>query len=239
MDHGSEARTEGTYRRAWASPPVLGLTVEKAPDGNDFIYVSTHGQGQQQHGFIYKTTRDRLMATGEAHKPLWIYEAGKEVGPVESPSDSPGVYGSALLAEIEGEKYIYAIVGNWPDSTNSWLDPNRGWIVRVRANGPDGSEKQLPLKLGDKWYPAINCTMDANGNIWINGGMSRPVENSGRILRTDPELSELVAISAGTLRRSGICEIVLGSNYLYAMSNPAWEGDEEEMPVIYKLGDKE
>ncbi len=242
VDYGSEGKTEGVYKGP--HPSITGLTVESSGT-DDFIYVATHGQVHNQYGDLYKTSRDRLTAEGEGHEPLWVYNVGEEIEP--DPDDAPGLFGSPLLAKIQGETYVYVVVSdwNWPtpgcDSDGieiggcNWLDPDRGWIVKVPGDGPDGSQEYLPLQSSGEWYPAFNCTMDGGGNIWMHGGKNRSGDDGGRILRTDQDLSQLTAISDGTTERFGFSEIVLGSNYLYAVSSPAWEGDDGVKPVIHKL----
>ena len=234
VDNGTSGATVGVYRGL--HPSVLGVTVEPTGTGDDHVYVATHGQNRFQPGDLYKTSRDRLSATGDDHAPIWSYAAGEDIAPEDWFGDAPGLFGSPMLAEVDGRMYVYGVVAEWPAEGRSIsLNPDRGWIIRVPADGPDGSEIHLPLQLGEDWYPAYGCTMDGSGQIWIHGGLNRAVDGSGRILRTDPNLSSLAAITDGVLPRFGYSEIVLGSDYMYAVSSPSWDGDDDVMPVVYRL----
>jgi|GEM_PF-4833322 len=233
VDHGDRGATEGLYRGA--HPSVVGLTIEPAPT-DDLVYVATHGQVPQQPGDLYQTSRSRLLATGADHEPLWTFPVGEALAPDDWRSDGPGLYGSPMLYEEDGAKSVYVVAGDWPDEGEvSWLDPDRGWIVRVPGDGPDGSERWLPLELEGQWFPAFNCTMDGGGNVWLHGGRNVAVAESGRVLRTDRDLTELVALPAGTTTRFGFSEVVLGDSYLYAVSAPSWDGDDVVAPVVYRF----
>ena len=234
VDRGDRGQTEGLYRGN--HPSAAGLTVERSDTEGDFIYVATHGQVPQQPGDLYKTSRARLTATGAAHEPLWAYAAGKAIAPDDWSQDGPGLFGSPLVVDVGGTVSVYAVAGDWPDEGDvTWLDPDRGWIVKVPGGGPDGSERIMPLEVGGAWYPAFNVTMDAGNNLWLHGGQNRALSDSGRILRTDRALSGLVSLTQGTTSRFGFSEIVLGDSYLYAVSAATWDGDDRVMPVVYRF----
>jgi hypothetical protein len=135
---------------------------------------------------------------------------------------------------------VSAVAGVWPvQGPSSWLNPDRGWVVKVAGSGPDGSEAQLPLRVGDQWYPAYNCTVDGRGNLWLHGGLNRAVDGSGRILRVDADFSGPVGITAGVTSRFGFAEIILDRGGLYAISAASWDGDHDDVsPIVYRFGDE-
>jgi hypothetical protein len=235
VDHGDHGAVEGMYRGA--HPSAVGLALERTGSGDDQIYVSTHGQVRQQPGDLYLTARSRLTAQGTGHQPIWTWAVGKAIAPDDWNSDGPGLFGSPALVPTETGTVIYAVAGDWPDQgTNSWLNPDRGWLVRVPASGPDGSEKVLPLELEQQWFPAINCTVDGSGALWLHGGLDRAVAGGGRILRAEGDLSALTAITAGTTERLGCSEVLLDGDGLIAISAASWDGDDNIFPVVYRFG---
>jgi hypothetical protein len=232
VDLGDRGQTNGIYKGI--HPSAVGLTVERSETEGDFIYVATHGQVRQQPGDLYKTSRSRLTASGTDHEPLWTHSVGKAIAPDDWANDGPGLFGSPLVVHAGGSVSVYVTAGDWPDEGDStWLNPDRGWLVRVPGDGPDGSEQTLPLELDGQWYPAFNVTMDANGTLWLHGGQNHAVENSGRILRTGVDLSGLVSL--GTTSRFGFSEITLGDSYLYAVSAPTWDEEDIVSPVVYRF----
>jgi hypothetical protein len=238
VDHGDHGAAEGMYRGA--HPSAVGLAIEPTASGDDQIYVATHGQVPQQPGDLYLTARSRLSAQGTGHEPIWSWAVGKAIAPADWSTDGPGLFGSPAVVPTDAGTMIYAVAGDWPDQgASSWLNPDRGWLVRVPAGGPDGSEKVLPLEIEQKWFPATNCTVDGSGALWLHGGLDRAVAGSGRILQVKADLSGLTALTAGITERFGFAEILLDGDGLLAISAASWDGDHDDIsPVIYRFGSK-
>jgi hypothetical protein len=241
VDQGAYGTTEGITAHTGG---IFGIAVETKDDlEGDRIYVATTGANRNVPGTLSKTSLLRLK--DDRYQDLeWVFEAGKAVSSGWL-GDAAGILSSPVLYydETVETTFLYTIVTDWSDTTEGggWADPERGWIVKVPADGPFNTYTlgpEPPVGAGQQWiyedtpvdvlalevngagYPAFNCTMDGNHTVWIHGGKNRP--EGGKILRTDKDLTPLVTVFDGDTVGFGYSELLLGDDFMYAVAMGAW-----------------
>lgn len=216
VDLGTEGKAEGVYQHKPVAP-VLGLSVDLA---SEEIYVAAHGLTTVNEGYLYKTSKERLLTGGGV---LWQYMTSRAVTNA-SFLDKGGTMSRPTLVKANGKSYIYAAVVDLPLG-----DPDRGWIVRVPADAGPGSPVMKDgrldypddlireLLIDGTWYPSYHITADGAGRLYVHGGRNRPVP--GRIMSFDADLNLLWAEQT---QRFGYPEVVLGEDCLVAVGHGAW-----------------
>jgi len=262
----------------WNAPTgaaVQGISTEETESGDDAIYVGTQCFGgncanNAGYGFLFKTTRERLkndqgvewdLNVSDFCDPNWTPGPGHSM----VVGDPPGMLGSPALAEVGGTRYlfasvtdVYGVVGeDWDHGTtiNRPNNPDRGWMLRIPVDGPGESPgyeevEILEMQEGGTWYPPWNCTIDGNGDLWVQGGLNRTPDGvtgpenvntigNGRVFRIGPDLEGLDSIDLFPLDagrqdpvRYGYPEILLGPTYILATASAAWQprGEDPSCP---------